>query len=75
MFRFQQDVHARHQNENSARECRIDIAQLPTTWERPALRHRPSQTIAISRIELWGLEPHKCLEHLTCALQERRSTN
>ena len=40
--------------ENSARECRTDIAQLPTTWERPALRHRPSQTIAISRIELWG---------------------
>ena len=54
MFRFQQDGHARHQNENSARKCRTDIAQLPTTWERPALRHRPSQAIAISRIGLWG---------------------
>lgn len=61
--------------ENSARKCRTDIAQLPTTWERPALRHKPSQAIAISRIGLRGLEPHKCLEHLTCALQERRSAN
>ena len=42
--------------ENSARECRTDIAQLPTTWERPALRHKPSQAIAISRIGLRGLE-------------------
>lgn len=57
MFCFQLDVvHARHQNENSARECRTDIAQLPTTWERPALRHKPSQAIAISRIGLWVLE-------------------